>query len=142
MKIEGVQIKWDGGRMKKVLFFLLPVFLMNSCALLFNGTRQNVSVKSMTEGSKIYIDGDFVGKDMVSVKLKRGDNHNVVIKKEGYKTKIVGINSRVQAGWIVFDVLFNWLAFFTDPTTGAWCELDKDNIVVELQNQKGQKNSK
>jgi hypothetical protein len=32
----------------------------------------------------------------------------------------------------VFDALLNWFAFLTDPTTGAWYGLDKDNIVVEL----------
>jgi hypothetical protein len=90
----------------------------------------------MTEGSSIYVDGNFVGKDACSVNLKRGKQHSVIFRKEGYKTETVNINSYVQAGWVVFDVLFNWFAFLTDPTTGAWCGLDKDNVVVELESQK------
>jgi hypothetical protein len=104
--------------------------------LIFNGTKQNVSVKSMTPYSKIYVDGNYVGTDAVSVALTRGENHTVIIKKEGYNSETVGIKSRVQAGWVVFDALLNWLAFFTDPTTGAWCGLDMTNIAVDLEPKK------
>ena len=74
------------------------MLVMTSCALIFNGTKQNVSVKSMTPYSKIYVDGDYVGTDAVSVALIRGENHIVIVKKEGYSSETVGIKSRVQVG--------------------------------------------
>ncbi|GMO66870.1 MAG: hypothetical protein Nk1A_4620 [Endomicrobiia bacterium] len=41
---------------------------MNGCALLFNGDKQSVLIKSLTPDSKIYVDGN---NDAVSMKLKR-----------------------------------------------------------------------
>ncbi|MDR3092629.1 MAG: hypothetical protein LBU33_01790 [Endomicrobium sp.] len=34
---------------------LLPALLMNSCVLIFNGTKQDVSIKSMSQNSEIYV---------------------------------------------------------------------------------------
>ncbi|MCA6071535.1 MAG: PEGA domain-containing protein [Endomicrobium sp.] len=119
------------------IFLLLPLTLaMASRALIFNGTKQNVSVKSMTPYGKIYVDGNYVGADAASVALTRGDNHTVIVKKEDYNTETVDIKSGVQAGWVVFDALLNWFVFFMDPTTGAWCGLDRTNIAVDLEPKK------
>ncbi|MDR1259804.1 MAG: PEGA domain-containing protein [Endomicrobium sp.] len=122
--------------MKKEYFqlFVLAIigFSFSSCALIFNGTRQSVSVKSMTQGSKIYIDGNYEGNDCVSMKLKRDRNHSVIIKKEGYQTEAMNIDSHVQPGWVAYGVLNNF-ALITDAVTGAWNSLDKTNIVVELE---------
>ena len=53
-----------------LLLFLIPMALtMNSCATLFNGTKQSVYVRSMTSDSKIYIDGNLEGMDAVTKKL-------------------------------------------------------------------------
>lgn len=99
---------------------------------MFNGTKQTVSVNSMTPNSKIYVNGEFMGNDAVSVKLPRKDGHSIVVKKEGCETQILSVTNHVQAGWIVFDALFNWFAFLTDAPTGAWNAFDRTNYTVEL----------
>lgn len=119
------------------MLLLVPImFIMTSCAWLFQGSRQNIQIKSMTPGSKIYIDGNLEGEDAVSKKLKRDANHSVIIKKEGYKTQSVNIDSHVQTGWIIFDLVLlccgNILTFI-DPITGSWNVLDRNNIVLELE---------
>jgi hypothetical protein len=126
-------------RSLKVCFSILLLamcFLINSCALVFNGTRQNVLIKSMTKDSKIYVDGNYVGKDSVAVKLKRADNHNVIVKKDGYDTEVVAIDNHIQIGWLLYDIIFNQFAIFTDAPTGAWYSLDKKNIIVDLNEKK------
>ncbi|MCA6073169.1 MAG: PEGA domain-containing protein [Endomicrobium sp.] len=52
----------------------------------------------MTPYSKIYVDGNYVGTDVVSVALTLGENHTVIVKKEGYSSETIGIKSRVQVG--------------------------------------------
>lgn len=120
-------------RFAKLLLLGVLALSMNSCALVFNGTKKSVNIRSMTPESKIYVDGEFVGTDIATVNLRRKDNHTVMVKKEGFKTQNVQIDSHVQAGWIVFDALFNWLAFLTDAPTGAWNGFNKTNITVELE---------
>ncbi|MDR2351247.1 MAG: PEGA domain-containing protein [Endomicrobium sp.] len=116
-----------------VVLLLILSFTLTSCALMFNGTRESVSIKSLTPDSKIYIDGNYEGRNSVSANLKRNQNHSIIVKKEGCKTESINVGNHVQAGWVVFDVLFNWSAFLTDAITGAWNALDKTNIVIELE---------
>ena len=119
-------------KLKLVLVVIIAISL-NSCAIMFNGVRQDVSIKSMTPDAKIYVDGNLEGTDAVSVKLRRKDNHTIMVKKENCKTQTVQIDSNVQAGWIVFDALFNWFAFLTDAPTGAWKGFDRTKITIELE---------
>ncbi len=126
--------------MKTTPKFVLTAFVitwsLSSCAVMFQGSKKEVVVKSMTPGASIYIDGDLKGSDMVKERLRRKHNHIVLVKKEGYNEQSIEINKRVQVGWVIFDSLVNWFAFLTDPTTGAWNTFDKDHIVVSLTSSK------
>lgn len=104
----------------------------SSCAVMFQGSKKDVTIKSMTPDATIHVDGEEVGKDAVNVRLARKSNHTVVIKKDGCETKTVEIHKKTQVGWIIFDALFNWFAFATDAPTGAWNTFDKDRVTVEL----------
>lgn len=122
--------------MKKNLlsFGVLTILTMslNSCALMFNGSMQDVNVKSMTPEASIYVNGELKGTDAITVKLPRKSNHTITVKKEGCETQTTQVTTKTQAGWIVFDALFNWFAFLTDAPTGAWNSFDKSNITSEL----------
>lgn len=119
--------------MKKYFLFLPAILLLNSCAVLFQGSKKDVSIKSMTPGTSIYIDGEKVGADLVVSRLTRKSNHSVLLQKEGFNSKTIEIKKHTQVGWIIFDSLCNWFAFATDAPTGAWNTFDKDNIVAELE---------
>lgn len=105
---------------------------MNSCATLFNGTKQSVYVRSMTSDSKIYIDGDLEGMDAVTKKLKRNKSHSIIVKKDGYKTGSINIYHDIQVGWLLYGILNNF-ALIIDAITGSWYELDRTNIVLEIE---------
>jgi hypothetical protein len=111
---------------------IITIISLNSCALIFNGTKKAVTVQSMTHGADIYIDGSLEGQDAVTKKLTRKNAHTVLVKKSDCKSKTVLIESKTQAGWVVFDVLFNILAIVVDAPTGAWKTFDKSNVVVDL----------
>lgn len=116
----------------KLISVVIIALSLNSCAIMFNGVKKDVQITSMTPDSKIYVDGNFEGKDAVSVKLRRKDNHTVIVKKDGCETQTVQIGSHVQAGWVVFNALFNWFAFLTDAPTGAWKTFDRSKVTVDL----------
>ena len=114
------------------LMLLVCMLSFSSCALLFNGTKQSVSISSTTPGAKIYVNGNYEGDEFVKMKLKRKNNHTVMVKKEKCDTRTVNIETDVQVGWVVFAALFNWFAFLTDAPTGAWNSFDRTSISVEL----------
>ena len=122
--------------MKKIVFSTIIVISMSSCALVFQGSRKSIPINSMTSGSQIYVNGELKGTDAINIKLRRDSDHTIMIKKEGYKTQTVQIQKHTQAGWVVFDALFNWGGFLTDPTTGAWNSLEPDHVTVELEKEK------
>ena len=99
---------------------------------MFQGSKKNVVIKSLTPDASIYVDGEEQGKDAVTALLTRKHDHVVVVKKEGCEPRTVEIKKHVQVGWIIFDALFNWWAFATDAPTGAWNTFDKDHVIVEL----------
>jgi len=117
----------------KYILLLGVVFLFSSCAILFNGQKQSVSIHSFTPDSRIYINGEFAGKEAVKLKLKRKDDHIIHVKKDGYKTERQEIISEAQIGWIIFDAIFNWFAFIIDAPTGAWNSFEKTYYVFDLE---------
>jgi len=124
-----------------VCLLLASVMLFSSCSTIFQGSRQQVTIQSLTKDSKIYVDGDDKGKDNASVRLKRNRNHAIAIKKDGYETKIINIEKHTQAGYVVADVLLALTGYglawiIVDAATGSWNKFDQDAISVELEKSK------
>lgn len=122
--------------MKKLLILLTAVCYLSSCATLFQGSRKDISIKSMTPGANIYVNGELKGTDGVSLKLLRRSNYTVLVKKDGFESKTVEIAKHTQVGWVIFDILLDIPGLIIDAVTGAWNNLDKDNITVELDKSK------
>lgn len=105
---------------------------LSSCAVMFQGSKKEVTVKSLTPNASIWIDGVNKGMDAFTERLTRKSDHTILVKKEGCETKMLDVKKKTQVGWIIFDGLFNWFAFATDAPTGAWNTFEKDNFTVEL----------
>ncbi len=55
-----------------------------SCSSIFNGSTQKVTIRSNEDGADIFVNGDNKGKTPAVIKLKRGKEHIIEIKKAGY----------------------------------------------------------
>jgi hypothetical protein len=115
--------------------------LFSSCSTIIQGSRQQVTIQSLTKDSKIYVDGEEKGKDNAMIRLKRNRNHAIAIKKDGYETKIINLEKQTQAGYIVADALLGLTGFglawiIVDAATGSWFKFDQDAISVELEKSK------
>jgi hypothetical protein len=125
--------------MRKIIRFVLAataIVSVSSCALVFRGTRQNVKMQSMTNGTSIYVDGELVGTDYVSQRLKRSKSHTVTFKKDGCNSENVHIGSELSGGWVAWDVInilwLNPIPILCDGISGAWRKLDKTQVTVDL----------
>ncbi len=121
-----------------ICLLLASVILFSSCSTILQGSRQQVTIQSLTKDSKIFVDGDEQGKDNVQIRLKRNRNHAIAIKKDGYETKILNVEKHTQAGYVVADVLLALTGYglawiIVDAATGSWNKFDKDAVVVELE---------
>lgn len=67
--------------MKKIVAFLCVVALLNTgCAAIFNGTKENLTIRSNQKGSSIYLNGNKVGTDSANVIIPKKDLKSAVIK--------------------------------------------------------------
>ncbi|WAC02109.1 trypsin-like peptidase domain-containing protein [Lacinutrix neustonica] len=99
--------------MKKVLFLLSIMIMMNSCASILNGKIQkNVSVNTKDSKSVVYVDGEKQGKGkLVKSKLARDKKvKQLKIETEGYKDQYVVHYQNQKSplyimSWVPFGVL-------------------------------------
>jgi hypothetical protein len=131
---------------KAILFFLTLELSVSSCTTIINGSKQNINIQSLTSDSKIYVDDVEVGRDKISIRLKRAKNHNISIKKEGYQTKNIKLTKEIVAGNLISDPLLAYLLLgltgygaagavwiLVDATTGSWYSFKQDTFIVELE---------
>jgi len=112
--------------------FLLPLAIYG-CATILKGSIDQVDVSSDPNGAKIYVNGEFLGKTPVHLRLPAKKTFFIEFVKDGYEKKTYVLNSSVGAGWIVLDVLFGLIPVVVDASTGAWYEFDDNTARVYLE---------
>lgn len=104
----------------------------SSCATVFTGSRQTVTIGSNVEGASVQVGGINYGTTPASVRLKKGfTGETVVVKKEGYKTAIIQPPTTFNPVSIIN--LFNILFWAIDVATGAIMKYDANYLEVQLE---------
>lgn len=119
----------------KIIALGLAILYLSSCATLFKGTTEEVSVNSDPQRAQIFINGNLMGETPITLKLESKKTYLIEFKKEGYKTKTYNITNHVGAGWIILDVLAGLIPVVVDAATGAWYHLDQKNVNMILEKQ-------
>lgn len=119
----------------KIIALGLAILYLSSCATLFKGTTEEVSVNSDPQRAQIFINGNLMGETPITLKMESKKTYLIEFKKEGYKTKTYNITNHVGAGWIILDVLAGLIPVVVDAATGAWYHLDQKNVNMILEKQ-------
>lgn len=113
----------------------VTVGLLSNCAAIFKGTSSKVYFSSDPRGAKVYVNGNPMGITPVMLKLESKRTYYIEFKKEGYEPETFTITNHVGVGWVILDVLGGFIPVIVDAATGAWYELDQDNVNVILERQ-------
>jgi len=110
--------------------------LFNSCATIFSGTSQNISVSSQPTQADVVIKTFggiemFNGKTPATAKLGRDKEYQVTIKLPGYKEQTIVISKSLNS-WALCN-LTNLLFWGIDYVSGAMFKLDPSEIMITLQ---------
>jgi hypothetical protein len=110
------------------------VLCLNSCATIVSGGSQVVEIKATPATAKIFVDGEESGSGTVSAKLKRGKEHVIEVKLDGYRTAKVVTDKGFNA-WVIGNLCNGTgiLGGAIDFLTGAFWEIDPDHVTVTLQ---------
>lgn len=129
------------------MFLLVFVFFSTGCAsIIGKGSPQTVTINSNPSEASLKIENlrngntIYKGKTPYTATLKRGAGYfksaryNVIIEKDGYKSRQVTIEGSPN-GWyiggnLLFGGLIGWL--IVDPLTGAMWTLSPEYINADL----------
>lgn len=104
--------------------------LFSSCATLFTGTTQRVTIDSNPPGANIVVDGKFMGTTPATVRLDRDvnaifdDGKEIALEKDGFVRDGYYLGADIQPVSILN--MFNVFFWAVDAATGAVMRYDSD----------------
>lgn len=110
---------------------LVLVLLLSSCALIFKGENDSVNFDTDPEGAEVFINGVSYGTTPVSVQLKASETYTVSLRYQGEERTVL-IQNQVGALWVVLDVLSGFVPLIVDAATGAWYELEPNQVYFDF----------
>jgi hypothetical protein len=114
--------------MKKILVGMVAVATLSfGSATIFKGSNQTLTIDSSPQGAIVLIDGINKGVTPMTIALEKDEAKNITIKKEGYTSRTMGIESRFD-----FITLLGGYSSTTDLLNGNAWEYSPTNYYVEL----------
>lgn len=121
-------------KITSIVLLLSVLFLFSGCATLFKGDSSKLGLISNPQGAVVYANGaEICSSTPCSVKLKSGSSVNLLFKKDGFKEKMILVNNKIGALWIILDIVAGLVPIIIDAATGSWYEFDTDNVTVTLE---------
>jgi hypothetical protein len=118
---------------KCALLLLLPT--LSGCATILRGTGQGIGIATQPPGAEVTVDNKVYGVSPVSVKLRRKDNHHIVVRMEGYEPYEIML-TRQTSGWVFGNILFSIgapIGLAVDAIAGGMYSLTPDQVNAQLQ---------
>lgn len=117
--------------MKNLILFTLVTVVFSSCATLLTGTSDKIYFDTDPSKAKVIVGGADKCKTPCTVKVKRSlDGQSVMLKKEGYETRMVELDQSFNVVSILN--LGNFLGWGIDALSGSLKKYDTKTYNIEL----------
>ena len=120
-------------------FAALAVLLLTApaCATIVQGEHQSVPIDSDPSGATVLVDGIEMGETPTILSLERGEDHTVVLQRDGYREVTLRLDKDFDFVPTVVGNLFSWgiFGFAVDYVTGAAYDLTPEQITRTLEAQ-------
>jgi uncharacterized protein YceK len=114
-----------------LVLFIAVAGALSGCATIFKGSTQDINFSSQPDGAQVFIDGVSYGTTPTSVQLKTDKSYTVTMRYQGQERTVI-LNNEIGTLWIVLDVISGLVPVIIDASTGAWYELEPDQVVVNF----------
>jgi hypothetical protein len=107
---------------------------LTGCATVLRGTGHGIGISSQPPGAEVIVDNQIHGVTPVSVKLKRKENHQIVVQMDGYEPYAVML-TRQTSGWVFGNILFGpgvIIGLAVDAIAGGMYTLSPDDVSADL----------
>ena len=124
--------------MKKIFLILSVGFLMTSCATLFTGTSEMITIDSNVDGATVKFDGMKMGTTPFNYKVKKSFKGMVTVEAEGYEDERFQLQKSFNAISLINLLALPGviLTFGIDLATGAINKFDMKGYNIELKKEK------
>ncbi|HWV57450.1 MAG TPA: PEGA domain-containing protein [Longimicrobiales bacterium] len=108
------------------------LIVLTGCATIVQGTSQAVGISSSPPGARVLVNGVEQGVTPTVLKLKRRENHVVVVELEGYHPYTATL-TRSVSGWVAGNLVFGGLiGLVIDAASGGIYKLSPEQIAAAL----------
>nr|WP_321407209.1 PEGA domain-containing protein [uncultured Carboxylicivirga sp.] len=128
--------------MRRLLFLLIIVInalLLNGCASILLGSKQEVRIESNVEDAKVYFNGRYTGETTPTTLLIKKKNNTIddkrlkkyELRKDGYESYTYTDRGKAKGAYFVGNIVF-WPGFFIDKSKLAQYQF-QDAIYGQLE---------
>ncbi len=124
---------------KKVSMFRLMTgallaIMLSGCAAMFNGTSQQVSIRSQDPDAEIYVNDMLLGHGNVITSFKKKENYTITVKRADCYSVTVPVSKSFDATTLLgIFVDFGVVSILVvdGVGTGAWQKFDQSAYIVD-----------
>lgn len=115
-----------------ILLGIIPSLFLSSCATILQGTKQTIGISSTPSSADIWIDGQYIGKSPMAVKLLRQDNHLIRLELDGYLPHEIYLTKKLNQ-WTFGNIIFGgFIGLAVDAISGAIYKLTPDQVHAHM----------
>ncbi len=110
--------------------------LLTGCASIFNGSSQQVAIRSNVDGAEIYVNEAYLGKGNAVTTFKKKENYVISARREGCDSVSLPAPKSFDATTLLgifFDFGIITILVIDGVATGAWQQFDQTSYVVDPQ---------
>ena len=111
---------------------LFSTILLSGCSSMFNGTSQQVGIRSNVDDAKLYVNEQYIGMWNGVTTFKKSKNYVIVARKEGCTDASQSAPKSFDATTLL-GVFGYFIPIVIDGVTGAWQQFDQTSYVIDPQ---------
>ncbi len=118
----------------KKLIALFGVLALSGCAAMFNGTSQEISIRSNNPEAKIFVNDAYLGKGNVMTSFKKKEEYSIRVEQSECQSVTVPVSKSFDATTllgIAIDFGVVSILVVDGVGTGAWQEFDQESYIVD-----------
>ena len=112
----------------------LLAIMLSGCAAMFNGTSQQVSIRSQDPDAEIYVNDMLLGHCNVITSFKKKENYTITVKRADCYSVTVPVSKSFDATTLLgIFVDFGVVSILVvdGVGTGAWQKFDQSAYIVD-----------
>ncbi|WP_421212620.1 hypothetical protein [Aeromonas sp. 600479] len=120
--------------MFRLMMGALLAIMLSGCAAMFNGTSQQVSIRSKDPDAEIYVNDMLLGHGNVITSFKKKENYTITVRRADCYSVTVPVSKSFDATTLLgIFVDFGVVSILVvdGVGTGAWQKFDQNAFIVD-----------